>query len=388
MKPAIDRVLRRQTTVYAACGVALALGLFFVFVWAPHPYGWEGFDHYHTLALEVAAGRPFPTMEYPWGYAYFLAFFYRLFGDRPWIPLVVQSALNAALPLLVYRFALTWVDRRTAVLAAVLTGVFSFNTVYASTQSSDALCTVIFMTTLVAFVGARAGDRWRLYVLAGTLAGLAAQFRPNLILVPLLLATFVVFARRRAVRPSANLPDARHRVAHAGVLLVAAAVTLTPWIVRNYRLTGTVLPTSVRGGLQLWYGTLQVGPYLHSRAYNPRAVFDAPVFDYTSLDRVPIIISAHAMSCAEAPPSNVALVYWTDHDSVRHRLPPSVDQGTFRFEIPAPGRSAVIYYYFDATWPSPEGPAFEQATPIGGEASPFIYFVSQDHLGDLDVHGD
>src|SRR5438034_119860 len=190
---AIDRMLCRETTVYAACGVALALGLFFVFVWAPHPYGWEGFDHYHTLALEVAAGRPFPTMEVPWGYAYFLAFFYRLFGDRPWIPLVVQSALNAALPLLVYRFALTWVDR--------LTGVFSFNTVYASTQSSDALCTVIFVTTLLAFVRAQAGDRWPWYVLVGLLAGLAPQFRPNLILVPLLLAMFVVFARRPAIRP-------------------------------------------------------------------------------------------------------------------------------------------------------------------------------------------
>ncbi len=26
------------------------------------------------------------------------------------------------------------------------------------------------------------------------------------------------------------------------------------------------LPTSTHGGVQLWYGTLQVGPYLESRA--------------------------------------------------------------------------------------------------------------------------
>src|SRR5438067_4175807 len=177
MSPAttIDRVLRREATVYAACGVALAIGLFFIFVWAPHPYGWEGFDHYHTLALEVAAGRPFPTMEVPWGYAYFLAGFYRLLGDHPVIPLVVQVMLNAALPFLVYRVALTWVDQRTAVMAAVLTGVFSFNTVYASTQSSDALCTVIFMATLAALVRARTGDRWTEYALVGLLAGLAPQ---------------------------------------------------------------------------------------------------------------------------------------------------------------------------------------------------------------------
>jgi Dolichyl-phosphate-mannose-protein mannosyltransferase len=384
----IDRVLRRDATVYAACGVALALGLFFIFVWAPHPWGWDGFDHYHQLALDVAAGRPFPTMEVPWGYAYFLAGFYRLLGDRPWIPLVVQAALNATLPLLVYRLALTWVERRTAVLAAVLTGVFSFNTVYASTQSSDAVCTVIFMVTLVAFVRARTSDRWPHYALAGLLAGLAPQFRPNLILVPILLAVFIVFDHRFTVRLKAD-PTDRRRLVNAAVLLAGAAAALTPWVVRNYRLTGTVLPTSVHGGVQLWYGTLQVGPYLRSRAYNPRAVFDTPVFDYTSLDRVPIVISTHAMSCADAPPSNVALVYWSDRNPVRHRVPPaSFDQGRFRFEIPAPGQSAVIYYYFDATWPSSDDAPFEQATPFGGEASPFIYFVSQDHLGDLDVHGD
>ena len=145
--------------MYAACGVSLALGLFFIFVWAPHPWGWEGFDHYDQLARAVAAGRGFPTMEVPWGYAYFLAGFYRLFGDRPWIPLVVQAALNAAVPLLVYRFARTWVEQRTAVLAALLTSVFSFNTVYVSTQSSDAVCTVIFPPWVLSVVRTRKSPR-------------------------------------------------------------------------------------------------------------------------------------------------------------------------------------------------------------------------------------
>src|SRR5262245_30510804 len=133
----VRRALQSATTVYAACAVSLAIGLFFIFVWAPHPWSWEGFDHYHDLALTLAAGRAFPTLDVPWGYAYFLAFFYRLFGDRPAIPLTVQAAANATIPLLTYRFASGWLDRESAVAAAVLTGVLSFNTVYASTQSSD-----------------------------------------------------------------------------------------------------------------------------------------------------------------------------------------------------------------------------------------------------------
>src|SRR5215468_6517972 len=133
----VGRALATDTTVYAACAISLALALVFIFAWAPHPWGWEGFDFYHQLALTVASGQPFPTLEVPWGYAYFAAFWYRLFGDRPWIVLVVQALLNATVPWLVYRFAITWTTRRTAIAAALITGVCSFNTVYASTQSSD-----------------------------------------------------------------------------------------------------------------------------------------------------------------------------------------------------------------------------------------------------------
>ena len=109
----------------------------------------------------LAAGQPFPTMEVPWGYAYFRAAFYRLFGDHPWIPLLAQVLLNAAVPWLTYRVALEWTDRATAIDAAIITGLFSFNTIYASTQSSDSVCTVIFMAALVVFGAARQRERWQ-----------------------------------------------------------------------------------------------------------------------------------------------------------------------------------------------------------------------------------
>ena len=62
----------------------------------------------------------------------------------------------------------------------------------------------------------------------------------------------------------------RRSVVHATVLLLVAAATLAPWVVRNYRLTQAIVPTSVHGGTQLWYGSLQVGHTL-----TPRHVIDA-----------------------------------------------------------------------------------------------------------------
>ena len=374
----LDRLLGHPATVPAGAVLTLAIGLVFVYAWAPHPWGLEGFDHYHQLALTLAHGYPFPTMEVPWGYAYFLAIFYRVFGDRPEIPLTVQVLLNAGVPVMTFAVARAVVDRRTAVLASLLCAVFSFNTVYASTQSSDAVCTVLFMTAVAWFASAARTTRVLPLLGIGLLTGLAAQFRPNLILVPGVFSAWVLWPW-----------PTRARVVQAGALVLGATAALAPWVVRNYQLTGTVIPTSVHGGVQLWYGTLQVGPYLNSRAYNPQSVFESPTFAYTSLADVPIVVTGRASTpCLEASLTDASLVYWTDADTTRRAIPLSVGADkTWQSEIPAPRRPAVVYYFVDAHWRI-DGTPVHQPTPAGGAGTPLVYFVSQDHVGDLDVHGD
>src|SRR2546428_2867890 len=239
--------LTDTTVVWSSCLASFTIAMTFIFVWAPHPWGWEGLDQYYDYARVLARGEAFPTIDRPWGYPYFLAAFYWAFGDRPSIPLLAQAALNALIPLLVYEFARREFDRRVAVVAALLTGICSFNTVYTSTQSSDSVCTVIFVAAVVSFARGRRSNDWRWLACSGALAGLAAQFRPNLLLVPLVLAAFHVF----------QAPQPLRRVKQAAVLLAASTVVATPWVVRNYQLTGQFIPTSTHGGVQLWYGTLQ-----------------------------------------------------------------------------------------------------------------------------------
>jgi hypothetical protein len=353
-----------RPTVYAACAASLVLGLLFVFVWAPHPWGWEGIDHYHDFGLSIARGESFPTTDYPWGYAYYLAAFYRVFGDRPWIPIVAQVALNALMPLVVFEFARTAFDERVAAVAALLTGLLSFNTVYASTQSSDSICNVIFLTAVLTFARAQSRDDWRLYAIAGALLGTALQFRPNLILMPLVLAAFMVVKRPKAAQAS-----------RAALMVGASIVMLVPWIVRNERLTGEFIPTSTRGTMQLWYGTLQTGPYLKSRAYNPRAAFEYGSFPYTTLDRVALIVTGDVPPCAQTPPG-LALVFWTDRDPARRRVPARWETDrTFRADMPPAPAPTVYYFYFDGVTPS-------------RQRAPYVWFVSDDHLGDVDRHGD
>ena len=155
-----------------------------------------------------------------------------------------------------------------------------------------------------------------------------------------------------------------------------------PWIVHNYRLTGELIPTSTHGGVQLWYGTLQTGAYLDSRAHNPRSFFEAPAFDYTSLAGQPLVISA-SRPCEDQ--SRAQLWFWTDRDPTRRPASRVADvDGDIAFTIPGQPNPTAVYYYF--TVPRPDGA--ETKTPPLGAGNPFVFFVDDRDLEDLDRHDD
>src|SRR5262249_40740175 len=67
--------------------------------------------------------------------------------------------------------------------------------------------------------------------------------------------------------------------------------------------------------------------------------------------------------------------------------PASQEGRRYTFQIPAPRRSVVVYYYFDTAAPQ-EDRGQAASTPSSARQAPSVYFVSHDHLGDRDIHGD
>ena len=369
--------------VYGACAVTLALGLFFIFVWTPLPWGWHGIDFYYENALALARGESFGTTKIMWGYAYFLAPWYYLFGDRPWIPLVTQAAINASIPLMVYHLARREIGDRVAIVAAALAGILSFNTIYASTQAADAICTPIVAALVLAWgMALRRDGRWSratrspaaLFAISGILAGVAYQFRPNLVLFPLFLAALTLAVRRTA-----------ETLRHVSVFLGLCAAAGLPWVVHAYRSTGLLIPASTHGGRQLWFGTLQTGPFFDNWFANPRSVFGDAYLEYTSLDDVPLVVSGHLQPCAIADARSVELRYWTSRDAAVRAVPITTDRnGAFELSIERPPAPAAVSYYFIVR-AERHGRSIDVMTPERGPEDPRILVVSRDHLGDLDI---
>ena len=372
MTAAIDR----RPAVAAACLASLGLGLFFVFVWSPLPWGWKGIDLYYEIALSVAHGAPFPTMHLVWGYVYFLAFWYRVFGDHQWIPLCAQVLLNATIPLMLFHLVSITIGSRVGVVAAVLAGIFSFNTVYASTQASDSVCTVLVVAAMLCLALGDTRGRWTDFAAAGFITGLAYQFRPNMVLFPPFVAVVFLFIR----------PRTRPAILNLGIFLSVFALAAAPWIVRNYRWSGLLVPASTHGGVQLWFGTLQSGRYEDSWIYNPRAAFEFPPLDYTSVDEFPPIATATLAACPATANRRLDLVYWTSRDRTPHRLSTAPDPagGIVTFEVPAQPTGTALYYYFESS-AQLDGRRLSERTPAGGADSALMTVISQDHLSDLDV---
>ena len=366
----------QAAALVAAWAASIGLGLTFVFVKAPHPWGWEGFDNYRQLALSLASDRTYRTLEVPWGYPAFLAVFYGLFGDRQWIPLVVQVGLNSLIPLMVYAAMHRRVGEREATVAALLVGVGSFTTIYASTQTSDSLAAVLFVAATLLVLRAHESRALWAFAAAGVAAGAVGQVRPNLLLLPVWFAAVSWALSRRA------------RVV---VYLLAACAVAMPWTIRNARLTGRFIPASAHGGIQLWYGSLQVAPYFPNWFDNPRIVFGERSFDSSRPDGRNLVISVvepTGGNCVGIVPRTVAATFWTDRNAVPTTLGAQTwTPGGVQFEIPPQPADTAVYYYFDATWASPQGDVAEQ-TPVPGALDPLIHFVTTNDFGDEDRHGD
>jgi hypothetical protein len=359
-----------------ACAFSFAAGAMFIILRGPHPWGWRGFDDYYDLALALARGNGYVTLERLWGYPAFLAFFYRLFGDRPWIPLLVQVAANAAIPWMIWAEFRHRIELRLALVAALLVGLFSFNTIFASTQSSDALCTVLITAAVVMYSRTERSGRARDAVCCGALFGGALLCRPQFLLLPPAIMALGL--------------TASHRVRFALLAAIAGVIgaMYAPWVLWTWRVSGRFIPATTHGGVQLWYGSLQVREFFDGFTYNPKAVFESSTFDYSPPSGLPLIADAVAHECAPAPLTSATLIYWTDRDPSRRSVQAeSREAQHVQFTLPAQADGTVIYYYIDATF-NTAGTPTRQLTPTLGAADPLVHFISADHVGDLDRHGD
>jgi 4-amino-4-deoxy-L-arabinose transferase-like glycosyltransferase len=227
----------------------------------------NGYSFFFDLARSIAAGKGIAFAEESSTsfrvpiYPAFLAMV--TFGHKVFLPIVLsQSLIGAGTVLCAALLAREMFGNAAAIIAATITAFYPYYVVHDTAMQETSLYT--FLTALAIFLLLRAhrSGSGMMAGGAGLTLGMAVLTRAN-------LAPFALFAPLWLAIP-AQCPTVprRQRLWTAVVCLAVLALTVSPWLVRSFRLGGSVT-LSTETGYFLWLGN---NPYTFS--YYPHESID------------------------------------------------------------------------------------------------------------------
>lgn len=215
-------------------------------------------DGYWRLAQNLANGKEFAIYQPPRyvlrmpGFPLVLAAGMRLSGESPRMARVLLAGVGTVACGLVFLLGRELFDAETGLVACLFATFHPTMTLFSVMLLSETLFAACALASLWLFAtlkrGAEAGvsERngcWQATV-AGVLFGVATLVRPTwLVMGPLFVAIDLWRHRFR-----------RQTLVQSGALLAGLAVTLLPWTVRNWNVTGRLVPTTLWVGPSLYDG--------------------------------------------------------------------------------------------------------------------------------------
>jgi 4-amino-4-deoxy-L-arabinose transferase-like glycosyltransferase len=213
-------------------------------------------DGYDYLAANIASGhgyRFYPDtartiMREP-GYPILLAGILLAFGKSFVAIKITNVCLALATAWLMTRLAVRVSSAPIMVFAPSLLFLFHPATLIAEDRGGvEILFTFLIVLFMVALYRALENNLWWGYALAGASLGLTVLVKSTPILFPLVLLGYLMAVDRKR-RWSAS--------GHIALMIVSLFAVLSPWIIRNYSLTGKFIPTASVLGV-----SAQAGQYM------------------------------------------------------------------------------------------------------------------------------
>jgi hypothetical protein len=212
------------------------------------------------------------VMSRPPGYGLYLVAVYGTLGRSFFAAQLVQNVLTSAACVVLVLLTSRLVSFRVGALSGILAAVLPHLAYTSSFVLPDSLSALTLLLGMWALSVAHPDGRrsWWWSALAGAIFGATAWLRPNALLLPPFVAVVLLVVWR----------NRRRAVGHALAVLATAALVISPITIRNYLLTGEVIPISINGGLTLWHGVTDVAGFSAGARRRDQLVMDEEATRY------------------------------------------------------------------------------------------------------------
>jgi len=211
-------------------------------------------DFYYLIGENLAQGNGF--VSEPGGYIvlhraplypYLLAGLYCLFGETNLLSIFfIQAGFDAGTGLLIWWIGARMFGNRIGLMAAIAYALYPLSAYYTLRLSTESMFTFVLLSSIASLSYSLSSEKYRTFFFTGMLMGTSGLLRPFAVgLVPFL----VVLLLTREIR---RLPNIAPKLIH---FVLGFIIILTPWVARNYSLTGHLITSATGSGIALWIGT-------------------------------------------------------------------------------------------------------------------------------------
>ncbi|MCL2836582.1 MAG: glycosyltransferase family 39 protein [Defluviitaleaceae bacterium] len=170
-------------------------------------------------------------------YPYVLGFFFRITLTDSEIAAKVLNIILSSLTLILSErvYSKLFKSKGKTAAAVAITAFLPANIAYVNVLGTEVL--FVFLLMLIFYLHlSRTGIAW--YAVVGILTGLAALTKPFMLVFPAALALVFWFQSKKL----------KQTAIFAAVVAFAALLTVSPWMVRNWRMFGRFIPVSYNAG--------------------------------------------------------------------------------------------------------------------------------------------
>ena len=178
-------------------------------------------------------------------YPYFISFVYYIFGFKPNVVIIFHIIINSFMIYFIYRIAKEVFNEKTAILSSIICAFYLPFIWLLSRVYNENLFTFLLICSLFFVVKVFYDLSLRNSIILGILVGISSLCKGQMIVFPFVLLPGLIYIYRK---------EKIKLYKRFSMIIISLLLTISPWIIRNYIVSGKFVPVQYGAGIHFMRG--------------------------------------------------------------------------------------------------------------------------------------